>query len=126
MLGWSLIAAGGALGSVLRYAVQSAAQRWIGAAFPLGTLIVNLAGCLAIGMAAPLLSQAAVRAEYRLGLTVGVLGGFTTFSAFGLESLHLAQAGQWAWSAANVVLSCGLGLAGVWVGQRLVSGWCGG
>jgi CrcB protein len=93
---WLLIAAGGALGSLLRYALQGWAQRLAGGNFPAGTLAVNLIGCLLIGVlsgafSGPLL----IREEYGIGLTVGVLGGFTTFSTFGLETFILANAGQW-------------------------------
>ena len=121
------IAAGGALGSVLRFALQNLVQRWAGAsppAFPAGTLAVNVLGCFAIGLASALFAgPLPVREEYRLGLTVGILGGFTTFSAFGLQTVDLAAARQVPLAMANVLLSCGLGLAAVWCGHRLVHWW---
>ncbi len=126
MTKWVLIAAGGALGSLLRYTLQGWAQRLSGGTFPTGTLAVNVLGCLVIGFLAALFAAPTLmREEYRIGLTVGVLGGFTTFSTFGLETFSLADDGQWRYAAANVVLSCGLGLFGVWLGYRLGERWFG-
>jgi fluoride exporter len=121
MIKWMLIGFGGAIGSMLRHAAQTAVQRVTGAAFPLGTLAVNLTGCLIIGLlaAAAVAAPAGLREEHRLGLMVGLVGGFTTFSAFGLETLNLADAGQFRLALANVVLSCALGLLAVWLGVRL-------
>ncbi len=85
MLKWVLIAVGGAFGSVLRYALQGGVQRLTGGAFPTGTLAVNVLGCFVLGALAGYFSgPQLVREEYRIGLTIGVLGGFTTFSTFGL------------------------------------------
>ncbi len=124
MLAWLLIAIGGGVGSLLRYLLQGWLQRLAGGPFPCGTLSVNLLGCLAIGLLTPLLTeQAFVRHEVRLGLTVGILGGFTTFSTFGLETFLLLNSGQAKLAAANVALSCGLGLAAVLVGHRISERW---
>jgi CrcB protein len=114
------IAVGGAVGSVLRYLMQGWLQRASGSVFPLGTLAVNVLGCLAIGVLAAAFAGAAasVREEYHVGLTVGLLGGFTTFSAFGLETYLLASPGQYRHAAAYVALSVVLGLAAVWLGYR--------
>jgi CrcB protein len=107
MMKWVLIAAGGAFGSVLRYAIQGWVQRLTSGSFPVGTLAVNVSGCMLIGfIAAALTGPILVREEYRIGLTVGILGGFTTFSAFGLETFNLANDGQLRLALANVVLSC--------------------
>ncbi len=126
MTKWALIAAGGAVGSVLRYALQGWAQRLAGGSFPVGTLAVNVLGCGVIGfLAAALTGPILVREEYRIGLTVGILGGFTTFSAFGLETFHLANDGQWRYAALNVGLSCALGMAAVWLGFRAAERWFG-
>ena len=126
MMKWVLIAAGGAFGSVLRYAIQGWVQRLTNGSFPIGTLAVNVSGCMVIGfIAAALTGPILVREEYRIGLTVGVLGGFTTFSAFGLETFNLANDGQLRLAFANVVLSCGLGLVAVWAGYRLAERWFG-
>lgn len=126
MTKYMLIAAGGALGSVLRYALQGGVQRLAGGTFPTGTMAVNLIGCLAIGaLSAAFTGPVLVREEYRIGLTVGVLGGFTTFSTFGLETFNLAAMGQSRFAWTNVALSCGLGVAAVWLGYRLVERWLG-
>jgi CrcB protein len=126
MTKWVLIACGGALGSVLRYALHGSVQRWTGGTFPAGTLAVNTIGCLAIGFVAGLFAAPTmIREEYRIGLTVGILGGFTTFSAFGLETFSLVNEGQLKYAFLNMILSCGLGFAGVWIGYRVAERWLG-
>jgi CrcB protein len=123
---WYLIALGGGLGSVLRYVLQGWVQRATSVSFPTGTLVVNGIGCLAIGVLAALFAgPSLMREEYRIGLTVGVLGGFTTFSTFGLESYLLASDGQWRYALLNVLTSCLLGFTAVWVGYRLGARWFG-
>jgi len=120
MLKWILIAAGGGLGSVLRYAVQIGVSRIWDHAFPLGTLLVNLSGCVLIGLLAGLFyGSASLREEYRLALSVGVLGGFTTFSAFGLESFSLLNERRVTMALLYVAGSCVAGLLAVWLGWRL-------
>jgi CrcB protein len=120
------IAAGGAVGPVLRYTIQGWVQRWAGEGFPAGTLAVNVVGCLVIGfLAAAFAGPWLVREEYRIGLMVGILGGFTTFSAFGLETFNLANGGQFRLAATNAVLSCMLGFAAVWLGYRVAQRWLG-
>jgi CrcB protein len=117
---------GGALGSAARYLVQgwvqeraSARTGWI-ALFPLGTLSVNLAGCFAIGLLATLLQERLLVApELRSFVLLGLLGGFTTFSSFGFETLALARAGNLPLALGNVAASVGLGLVGVWLGTAL-------
>lgn len=111
------MAAGGVLGSLLRYAIES----WIAtpaAGFPWATLLINAIGCLTIGMLAPLL------VGHRRGLRpfwiTGVLGGFTTFSAFAMESVLLIDAGHALTAAAYVLLTLVAGLIAVPIGQALV------
>ena len=88
--------------------------------FPVGTLLVNVSGCLAIGFVSGLFAgPVLIREELRIGLTIGLLGGFTTFSTFGLESFLLVNDGQRLAAAANVVLSCLLGILAVIVGYRV-------
>jgi len=114
------IAGGGALGSVLRYLAAGWGQRLTPGVFPLGTLLVNLTGCLAIGYLGTLFAgPALVREEYRLALLVGFLGGFTTFSTFGYESYSLLTDREWGLAGGNLILSNVLGLAAVWLGHRL-------
>ena len=122
MLDWIWVAAGGALGSVLRYQVGGAVQRWNGSDWPLGTLSVNLVGSLVIGGLAHLvLGRGLLSAEARLFTMVGILGGFTTFSAFSMETLRLLQQGAWEYALANMALSVAGGLAAAWAGFALAS-----
>jgi CrcB protein len=134
MLKLILIAVGGAIGSLLRYYfqrwVQSSTGDWTerlaGASFPVGTLAVNTTACLAIGLLAGFFAgPQLVREEYRIGLTVGILGGYSTFSTFGLESFNLANDGEFGLALANMLVSCGAGFAAVWVGYRLAERWFG-
>jgi CrcB protein len=126
MTKWLLVAGGGAFGSVLRYAVQGWAQRFAGAIFPWGTFAVNVTGCAVIGfLAAALAGPWLIREEYKVGLMVGVMGGYTTFSSFGLETFNLMNERQYAFAAANVALSCLMGLAAVWLGYRAAQHWLG-
>jgi CrcB protein len=118
------VALGGALGSVARYAVSIGAARWLGAAFPWGTLIVNAAGSFAIGLLAALVTadgRPALGNDARAFVMIGILGGFTTFSSFSLETLNLARAGALGAAAANVGLSLVLCLAGVWLGFAMAA-----
>lgn len=113
------VALGGALGSVARYAVSLGATRWLGAAFPWGTLLVNVAGSFAIGLLAALVTsdgRPALGSDARAFVMIGILGGFTTFSSFSLETLTLARNGALGAAAANAGLSLALCLAAVWLG----------
>ena len=113
------VALGGALGSVARYACSVAAVRWLGFAFPYGTLFVNVAGSFAIGVLAALVAadgRPLLGADARAFLMVGVLGGFTTFSSFSLDTLALARSGALGAAALNVGASVLLCLVGVWLG----------
>jgi CrcB protein len=126
MTKWLLIAVGGAFGSVLRYAVQGWFQRLSNGSFPVGTLAVNVIGCLIVGfLSAALMGPILIREEYRIGLMVGIIGGFTTFSTFGLESFNLANDGEMPLALANMALSCGLGFFAVWAGYRIAERWFG-
>jgi CrcB protein len=119
---WIAIAVGGALGSLARHAVNHILHtRWLDARFPVGTVAVNLIGCFVIGLLAGLLAseRIAMRPSWREFVFVGVLGGFTTFSAFGLDTFTLARA-QPLSAVANVVIQVAGGLAGVWLGYYLV------
>ncbi len=126
MLKLVMIAAGGGVGALLRYAVSGWAQKLGTGSFPLGILVVNVMGCLVIGLlAARFAGPHLVREEYRLALLVGVLGAFTTFSTFGLDTFSLANEGQVRLAVLNVVLSNLCGLASVWIGYRLGEKWFG-
>jgi CrcB protein len=120
------IALGGAAGSVARYLVAVQGQRLSQSMFPVGTLTVNVLGCLLIGLLGTLFAgPVIVREEYRLALLVGFLGGFTTFSTFGLETFSLVSDREWWLASLNVLGSNVLGLAAVWVGNRLALLWQG-
>ncbi len=126
MLKLLLIAAGGAFGSLARYAVSGWVQRFAGAAFPVGTLAVNVLGCLAIGfLNAVFAGPWLIREEYRIALTIGLLGGFTTFSSFSWETFALASDGESFRAAMNLLLSVTLGLTATWIGYRLAIRWFG-
>ena len=117
---WLFIAAGGSVGSLLRYLVSGWAQAWGNQIFPYGTLIVNLAGCLLMGFcASTLLGVYAIREEYRAGIMIGVLGGFTTFSAFGWETFSMINEREFFNAGLNIAGNNILGLGAVWLGYRL-------
>jgi CrcB protein len=109
---------GGALGAMARYLAGQLAQRLLGASFPWGTLAVNISGCFLIGLACGLI-QTAEASTPRLFIIVGVLGGFTTFSAFGYETIDLLKENGAGPAAANVGLQIAAGLSAVWLGQTL-------
>ena len=121
-----LVAAGGAVGSALRYLVATAALVWLGPAFPWGTLAVNLAGSFLIGLVQVLAAERLVLGEEaRLFLTAGVLGGFTTYSAFSYETVGLMERGAWGPAWLNVALTTSGCLAICYLGMlagRLLRG----
>jgi fluoride exporter len=115
------VAAGGALGAVARFAVGAQAAAWFGPGFPWGTLIVNVLGGLVMGFLAATLAEA--DKSLRAFLLVGVLGGFTTFSAFSLEALRLfeqsAFVSAFSYITASVALSILACFAGLALGRGL-------
>ena len=115
-----LVAVGGAIGSVGRAWVGIAAARLFGLGFPWGTMIINILGSAIIGIIAATAlspSRTILSPEIRIFLMVGFCGGFTTFSSFSLQTLRLAQDGQWLWAAANVLASNVGCLLAVWLGH---------
>ena len=120
-----LVGLGGFIGSVSRYTLGGwLLHLTVQGKFPLATFAVNVAGCLVAGVLAGLVErQGLFGAEARLFLFTGLLGGFTTFSAFGLETAFLLRRGE-TWTAAVYVgASVLLGIAACWGGIRLVSAW---
>ena len=108
--------AGGA-GALLRFGLAGAVQARAGESFPWGTLAVNVAGCFAIGVLATAFEERSVLSpELRLALLVGLLGGFTTFSTFGLETWRLLEDAELGRALANVLASVVTGLLAVVVG----------
>lgn len=119
-----LVGVGGAIGSILRYWAGGLVQQAAGgaAAFPAGTLLVNVIGCVAIGAVAQLAEQrSSLGADARVFLMVGLLGGFTTFSAFANETMTAWRSGAVLVAAVNVVLSVGACLAGVAAGRAAIA-----
>ena len=116
-----LIGAGGFIGSVLRYVVGGAVQTLSQSiAFPYGTLAVNILSCFSIGFLSELFdARAIVGTDTRSFLVVGILGGFTTFSAFGNETMNLIRDGDAALALLNVGAQVLLGLGAVWLGYTL-------
>ena len=116
-----LIGAGGFIGSVLRYVVSGVAQTLSQSiAFPYGTLAVNILGCCCIGFLSELFdTRSLIGTDTRAFLIVGILGGFTTFSAFGNETMNLIREGEAALALMNVSAQVLLGLGAVWVGYTL-------
>ena len=115
------ISIGAVLGANARYFVNRAAAKWLGAAFPYGTLAVNVLGCLAIGLVATLAAGRLIGKPeiVRLVVVVGFLGSLTTFSSFSYETHELFRDGAWVRACANIVLSVLAGLAGVRLGIEL-------
>ena len=119
---WLAIAVGGALGSVARHAVNHVVhERWLVTRVPVGTVAVNLAGCFVIGLLAGLIAseRIALRLHWREFVFVGLLGGFTTFSTFGLDTFLLARTHSPMQAALNVGAQVLGGLALVWAGYLL-------
>jgi CrcB protein len=120
------IAAGGALGALLRYGVSGLVQRMAGGTFPAGTLAVNLIGCVTIGLVAGVLAgPPVIRVEHREFILVGVLGALTTFSTYSLETFNLLDGRAYGLAACNVLLSNVLGLAATWLAYRLSTAYFG-
>jgi len=114
------VAAGGALGSAARYLVNVAAGRLLGPEFPWGTLAVNVAGSFVMGLLIALMAlKMQVSQEVRAFLTTGVLGGFTTFSAFSLDFALLVERRETGLAALYVIASVGLSLAAIFAGLKL-------
>ena len=120
-----VVAAGGAIGTVLRYLTSVLAARWLGADFPYGTLIVNLVGAFVIGLVQQIGTETLLMPEdLRLFLTTGMMGGLTTYSTFSYETVRLAELDAWLQAGINVVVTtvCCLGLCvlGMATGRALL------
>lgn len=111
------IGIGGAIGAIGRYILQGFVYQFTGAGFPYGTLAVNVIGCFLIGFFMELSeSRFFIAPQIRIFVTVGILGGFTTFSTFGYETFSLLRDGEFIRALINVVNSVFIGLAAVWLG----------
>ena len=120
MKGILLVALGGAIGSVSRFKLSGyILHHTIDWRFPAGTFVVNVLGCLVAGLLAGLAEKYDYfSADARLLVFTGVLGGFTTFSAFGYETYFLGRSHSWSAAALNVGLHLALALPAVWIGHR--------
>ena len=117
-----LVAFGGFVGTAFRYGLTGLISRTrVGTLFPLGTLTVNLLGCLVIGALAALVdTRGILTGTSRAVIFIGVLGGFTTFSSFGYETLQLVKGGQMLAAGSFVVMQFALCLPAVWLGDLAV------
>ena len=114
------IAIGGAAGSVLRYGVSQGIHALVGRGFPWGTLVVNSLGSLLVGFIfVYLVERSAVSEVLRAALFIGLLGGFTTFSTFSLETLVLIEEASYFKAVVNIFISVVLCLGGAWLGMTL-------
>lgn len=119
-----LVALGGAVGAVARALISTAIQSRWPSRWPAGTIVVNVTGCLLLGLIIGVLaSRPHLAPAWRAFAAVGVLGAFTTFSTFEAETLALLHAGEVATALGNVVVSLVAGLAAVWVGQAVGARW---
>lgn len=114
-----LIGAGSFIGGVLRYLTAQWVQGKFLSAFPFGTLSVNIAGCLAIGLVFGLSERTNMGAEWRLFLATGLCGGFTTFSAFSNETFNMLRDGQYAYALIYIAISVVFGLLATFLGYLL-------
>lgn len=116
-----VVGVGGFIGSALRYLISGWVQQLSKSLdFPYGTLAVNLVGCFVIGLLGQLAEARGVFAsETRLLVFIGVLGGFTTFSSFGNDTLNLARSGQMCNALTNVAVNVIFGLMLVWLGRTV-------
>lgn len=120
MMMYVLIFVGGGLGAVSRFAMASGMARLLGPAFPYGTLTVNVIGSFLIGLILTLLeTKLTVFPYWRHLVTIGFLGGFTTFSSFSWETLALVRDGEFFLATGNILLSVALCLVFVWFGHLL-------
>jgi fluoride exporter len=114
------VAVGGAFGSVLRFGMSTWVHALVGRGFPYGTLVVNVLGCLAMGFLFVLfVDRLSDNVVWRAAILIGVLGGFTTFSSFSIETFNLAEQGEWLKAGVNTAASLVLCLAATWIGVLL-------
>ena len=120
MLRIALIGLAGLIGTLARYALSGYIARRFGETFPTGTLVVNLVGCFLAGLLFFLMQERfLVNEVIRTTLIIGLLGGFTTFSSFGLQTFTLLREGEVGWAMVNLLTSNFLGLLAVWAGYML-------
>lgn len=124
MLSYLWVSAGGAIGSAARFWISGLVASRYGQTFPFGTLVVNVTGSFIIGLFAALTDpdgRFLTSPSFREFFMIGICGGYTTFSSFSLQTLALAQDGEWLRAGANAVASFTLCLVAVWLGHFSVS-----
>jgi CrcB protein len=121
MRGFLVVFVGGGIGAALRHGVNIVVARWFGTGFPFATLIENVTGSLVMGLLVGYFAfRSGVPQHWRLFLTTGILGGYTTFSAFSLDTALLYERGELALAALYVLLSVALAIGGLFAGLALV------
>ncbi len=120
-MGYLIVFFGGGLGATLRHGMNILAARLFGTAFPYGTLIINILGSLVMGLVVEYFAlKSGLPQRWRLFLTTGILGGFTTFSAFSLEAALLYERGELAAAAIYVVASVTLAIGALFLGLAII------
>jgi CrcB protein len=115
-----MIAVGGAFGALARYQIAAMIQARIPAGFPWGTFVVNISGCLIMGIAATLLTdRLVVHPNWRFLIPIGFIGAYTTFSTFEYETFRAVTEGAWLVGGLNVLTSVVAGYAALWLGVVL-------
>ena len=121
MRNYLLVFAGGGIGASARYWLSGAVYRFLSSDFPYGNLVVNITGCFAIGLLMTLMEERFLsEPALRIFLTIGILGGFTTFSSFSYESIQLLQNGGQTIAMANILANMVIGFTATWLGMMLV------
>ena len=114
------IAIGGATGALCRYGMSNGVYLLLGRGFPYGTLAVNILGSIIMGTSyVMLVERMDVNPEWRAGIMIGLLGAFTTFSTFSIETLNLIESGESIKAGVNILLSVALCVSGCWLGMIL-------
>lgn len=125
-MGFVIVFLGAGIGGALRHGVNLAALRLLGPTFPYGTLAINILGCFVMGLVAEYWAlKAGLPQTARFFLTTGVLGGFTTFSTFSLETALLWERGQWSAAALYVCASVVLSIGGLFSGLLIIRAFVG-
>jgi fluoride exporter len=120
-MGYLIVFLGGGIGSALRHTVNITAPRMLGTAFPYGTLFINISGSFVMGLVAGYFAfKGDASQSWRLFLTTGILGGYTTFSAFSLDAALLYERGELGLAALYVIASVAISIAGLFAGLALV------
>jgi CrcB protein len=120
-MGYVIVFLGGGIGAAMRHGINLAAARALGTAFPYGTLLINISGSFIMGLVAAYFAfKGDASQHWRLFLTTGILGGYTTFSAFSLDAALLYERGEIGMAALYVAASVALSIAGLFAGFALV------